>query len=351
MGFFMDFIHRAKLDLWRTHDEEADFVVHRVHKKHRRYVFSLGKSNVRHIAVLLGSGLCCLVFSVSAIKLVTYVKDYYASRQATEALRNAYYTEQFTPAAATAVSATLSSAECTSTPSPEVAFPQNPTAMPADRLEEAKYPYNPYNIVSARFLKLREQNNDIIGWLKVDGIVDEAVVQRDNEYYLDRDYRGYHNANGAIFLDENCDLSARPYTYLLYGHNMKSGLMFGGLRNYEDITFYRSNPFVTFDTVYEDGRYVIFAVATVSIDPANWRYVDFTKLHSPVIATRQQALQTLIYRSRYECTIDVQTQDQLLLLVTCVGDDAERRVVAARRIREDETETALRRMVRKTTIR
>ena len=31
-------------------------------------------------------------------------------------------------------------------------------------------------------------------------MLDEAVVQRDNSYYLNRDYRGYHNANGAIFL-------------------------------------------------------------------------------------------------------------------------------------------------------
>ena len=35
-------------------------------------------------------------------------------------------------------------------------------------------------------------------------------------------------------------------------------------------------------------------------------------------------------------------EDQVLLLVTCMGDDSERRVVAARRIRADETETDVR---------
>lgn len=59
--------------------------------------------------------------------------------------------------------------------------------------------------------------------------------------------------NGAIFLDESCDLSTRPYTLMLYGHNMKSGAMFGNLRNYENLTYYKNNPFIKFDTAYEDG--------------------------------------------------------------------------------------------------
>ena len=41
-------------------------------------------------------------------------------------------------------------------------------------------------------------------------------------------------------------------------------------------------------------------------------------------------------------------QDQLLLLITCVDDQDERRVVAARRIREDETEDGLQRSVNRT---
>lgn len=187
--------------------------------------------------------------------------------------------------------------------------------------------------------------------MTIDGLLDEAVVQRDNEYYLDRDFRGYHNVNGALFLEQTCDLSMRPYTYLIYGHNMKSGLMFGSLRNYEDITFYRNNPFITFDTIYENGRYVIFAVATISIDSTHWRFVNLTKLHSTIISYRQKEITNLIWRSKYNCKIDVQPQDQLLLLITCVDDETDRRVIAARRIREDETEEELQRLVKKTTIR
>lgn len=57
------------------------------------------------------------------------------------------------------------------------------------------------------------------------------MVQRDNTYYLNRDYLGYHNDNGAIFLDMGCDLTGNPKALILYGHNMKTGAMFGNLRN------------------------------------------------------------------------------------------------------------------------
>lgn len=215
--------------------------------------------------------------------------------------------------------------------------------------KQCTIPGNYYANISAVFRKSAGQNKDIIGWLTIDDLIDEAVVQRDNEYYLDRDYRGYHNVNGAIFLDESCDLSTRPYTLMLYGHNMKTGAMFGNLRNYENLTYYKNNPFITFDTAYEDGRYVIFAVCNVSINPSSWRYVDFTKLCSNVISWREEALNSLIRRSVYSSGIEVSADDQLLLLITCVADDTERRVIVARRIRDGETEDELNKLVRKTT--
>lgn len=197
-------------------------------------------------------------------------------------------------------------------------------------------------------MKIRRQNDDIIGWLTIKDLLDEAVVQRDNQYYLDRDYRGYHNKNGAIFLEESTTLRTRPYTLMLYGHNMKTGATFGGLRNYENLTYYRNNPFVTFDTLYEDGRYVIFAVCTISTNPRNWRYVNFAHLNSSYVELRQQAIDSLFRFSDYSRQIDVQPDDQILLLITCVGEETDRRIIAARRLRDDETEEGLLRIVQRT---
>lgn len=127
------------------------------------------------------------------------------------------------------------------------------------------------------------------------------MVQRDNTYYLDRDWRGYHNENGALFLEKTCGLITRLHTCMIFGHNTKTGMMFGRLRKYEDATFYRKNAFVTFDSMYEDGRYVIFASAVVSLDAARPDDVDFAGLISPVISLRYVSLRDLRECSDFNC--------------------------------------------------
>lgn len=296
--------------------------------------------------------LCVVVFLFCAVKLISYAADYAAARQASAALREIYHAqEQPSAPPADPPSATPAPSPSEAPTPPEATAASSATAAPPTTLSTMRYPQNPYGIISSRFAKLRQQNQDIIGWLTIDDLLDEAVVQRDNSYYLKRDYRGYHNVNGAIFLDEFCDLSTRPYTLMLYGHNMKTGAMFGCLRSYEKTSFYREHPFITFDTAYEDGRYVVFSVATVSIKASSWRYLDFPGLYSLSIPKREACIKTLLARSMYDCRIDVAADDQLLLLVTCTGDDEERRVVAARRIREREDEEALKRLVRTSTAR
>lgn len=287
-----------------------------------------------------------ILFVVCATNLISYVIDYHKTQQTSAALREAYYAEDEmeTPSSTQLPHETP---ELIVTPAPSDT--PDVTATPPIKLETVCYPGNYYASISSRLQKIRRQNKDIIGWLTINDLIDEAVVQRDNKYYLDRDYRGYHNVNGAIFLDESCDLSTRPYTLMLYGHNMKTGAMFGNLRNYENLTYYKNNPFITFDTAYEEGRYVIFAVGTVSTRVSSWQYVDFSKLCANIISHRGEALKALTRCSVYSSRIEVSVDDQLLLLITCVDDDEERRVIAARRIREDETEDELNKVIKTTT--
>ena len=69
--------------------------------------------------------------------------------------------------------------------------------------------------------------------------------------------------------------------------------------------------------------------------------MDFFALISTDIQKRQIAIDALKAASVHTCTIEVQPEDQLLILVTCVEKDEERRVVAARRIRDGEDEKEL----------
>lgn len=300
-------------------------------KKLRRYTYVPATLTRRRQRLGIMVLLCC-VMVFSAWQLISYGVDYFAAQNASDELRELYHEETEEPTA---------SPTPTEAPTPTPTLPPEatsiPTATPATKLDAMRYPGNPYNAISTTFQKLRRQNADIVAWLNIPGLLDEAVVQRDNSYYLKRDYKGYHNVNGAIFLDEGTDLSTRPYTLLVFGHNMKTGAMFGCLRNYETLSFYQKNPFISFNTMYEDGQYVIFSIAQLSLNPKDANYFSFGQLNTNNIAWRQEAIESLISRSAFYTSLDVQPEDQLLLLVTCVEDDEERRVVAARRLRDGET--------------
>lgn len=303
-------------------------------KKQREYGYAPDRRKRR--LLLLCAVLLAGVMVFSAWQLISYGADYVASRNASGQLREMYYQETEVPSA-------TATPEPTGTSVPTAA--QGLTPTPATGLEAVKYPGNPYGLISSRFQKIRRQNSDIIGWLSIADLLDEAVVQKDNTYYLRRDYRGFHNVNGALFLDESITLNTRPYTLYVYGHNMKTGAMFGSLRNYENLKFYQNNAFITFNTMYEDGRYVIFSVTELSINARDRNYFSFGRLNSDNIAWRREGISDLKSHSIYFTEIDVQPEDQILLLITCVDDEEERRVVAARRVREGEKEETLQRKI------
>ena len=247
--------------------------------------------------------------------------------------------------AATDGAVALPTPAITLAPTDGPAYTPGPTQSPIPKLDALPYPDNENNQVNSRFKALQRENKDIVGWLNIDRLVDEPVMQRDNVYYLDHDVNGKLNVNGSIFLDASADLSTRPYSLVVYGHNMKSGAMFGSLRNFENITYYHRSPFITLDTMYEDGRYVIFAVGTINVEQEGEDFVDFFDLYSTAVEGRRNTIDTMKECSVHTCTVDVNPDDQLLVLVTCVEDDNERRIVAARRVRDDETESALRKVV------
>ena len=280
---------------------------------------------------------CVGMIVFALVEIIGYGKDYFSARRTADTLRQVYQTE---PPAPEITAAPVS-------PPPATAVPVLPeaTAAPAVALEPVPYPDNPSAQISKRFKALRKENKDIVGWLTLGTLLDEAVVQRDEEYYMNHDALGKKNVNGAIFLDSGISLKTRPYALILYGHNMKTGAMFGCLRNYENLSYYHSEPFITFDTMYESGRYVIFAVGKVNTMERVRNYVDLFALRLLHLQERQNAIDELIKASVHSCSVDVRPDDQLLVLVTCVENENERRVGAARRIRDGENEAELKKAV------
>ncbi len=51
---------------------------------------------------------------------------------------------------------------------------------------------------------------------------------------------------------------------------------------------------IQFDTLYEEGQYVIFAVETVSVTPGRGKYLNLTALQSTERAVRKGAIRKLM---------------------------------------------------------
>ncbi len=302
---------------------------------------------------------CACVFVTSAVLLIRYYADIASSRNASAQLGELYQSAQESVTATPVVTVTSApSAAPSPTPSatpsaapqtrPSVALLSASGAAGSPTVEElwpTTYPDNPRLTVSSVFDELQERNRDIVAWIKIDGELEEPVVQRDNEFYLTHNALQQESVTGALFLDENCDLIHVPTQMVIHGHNMKEGAMFGMLKKYKvkGAEFYREHAFIDFNTLYENGRYVIFAVAEVDIRAGQPYYLPFwhySRFDSVEAFTNY--VETARACSLYHCTVDVQPGDRLLTLSTCTGtDDNMRLVVMARKLREGENQLDL----------
>lgn len=131
-----------------------------------------------------------------------------------------------------------------------------------------------------------QENPDFAGWITIDGTkVDYPVMltEADADYYLRRNFNGQDDINGTLFMDARTNLEQRSTNIIIYGHNMKSGEMFGGLKKYLDEEYWLNHQQISFDTIYEKGTYEIFAVCLAEVqyrDVEGFRYYDFIQADS-----------------------------------------------------------------------
>lgn len=125
------------------------------------------------------------------------------------------------------------------------------------------------------------ENSDFAGWITIEGTkVDYPVMltKADADYYLKRNFNGQSDINGTLFMDARTELTPRSTNIIVYGHNMKSGEMFGSLKKYLDEEYWMEHRKILFDTIYEKGTYEIFAVCLAQVQYQNaegFRYYDF----------------------------------------------------------------------------
>ena len=186
------------------------------------------------------------------------------------------------------------------------------------------------------YKNLLNKNKRLIGWVKIDDTnIDYPVMQTtDNEYYLDHNLNQEYDKNGSIFMDKDCDVLKPSTNFILYGHHMKSGQMFGSLSLYSDQSYYEKHPYIQFDTIYEKGLYEImyvFRSRVYSEDEIVFKYYQFIDAQSE--QEFDSYMNDMAEMSLYDTGVTASFGDQLLTLSTCDYQEKNGRfVVVAKKV-------------------
>ena len=230
----------------------------------------------------------------------------------------------------------------TATPETASSSPVSVTVQPAtvnapQNVQTPESTAETEDAILPKYQDLYAQNSDLVGWLTIDAIgVDYPVMQTpgDNEYYLRRGFDKLYSLAGSLFLDENCRITS-PSTanWLIYGHNMSDGSMFGQLDKYAEESFYREHPTFEFDTLYEEMQWQIVAVIRTQVGADDLPYYTFFDASSE--RDWQAKYQAVMDLALYDTGVTAQYGDQLLTLSTCGTTSSttdKRLAVVAKRI-------------------
>lgn len=188
----------------------------------------------------------------------------------------------------------------------------------------------------AKFAALRDKNSDFIGWISIDGTnLDFPVMYAptNKDFYLRHDFNKEYSIYGVPYLDEKTTLGANAESdnLIIYGHNMKTGTIFGCLTGYKKADYYQQHPYIEFDTVYGDAQYEVFAAFAIDVvNDTSFVYNQYVDMDEE---SYNAYVEEVCRRSDVDTGIRPAYGEQLLTLSTCeYSTDNGRFVVVARRV-------------------
>ena len=189
-----------------------------------------------------------------------------------------------------------------------------------------------YTTYNPLFEELEKLNNETVAWLKVNNTkIDYPVVQGiNNDYYLKRDFNKNQNTMGWIFMDYRNNIYNMSDNTIIYGHNIKAGLLFGTLRYALNESWYKNpeNQIITFNTKVKSMKWKVFSVYRIP-KTNDYLYANFANRDE-----YQTFLNNLKARSVYDFGVNVTKDDYILTLSTCGYSSAQRVVLHAVLIKE-----------------
>lgn len=166
-----------------------------------------------------------------------------------------------------------------------------------------------------------ERNSDYLGWIYIPDttISYPVVMSHDNQDYLHQSFDKEYLYAGTIFMDCRCYDGVTNKHSVLYGHNMRDGSMFAGIRNFVDQKYVEEHPYFWFITPEYRLLYKVFS-ATVS---SPYDDTVFGVTYDSIDDFRE-SMEDIANRSQVK-TDTVPTKDDFVMtLSTCTNDGSSR---------------------------
>ena len=205
--------------------------------------------------------------------------------------------------------------------------------------QEEKIPeFNPYwdyikmNMLNVDFSELKNINNDVKGWIKVNGTnINYPFVQaNNNKYYLTHSFDKSYNSAGWLFLDYRNNINNNKNT-IIYAHGRTDKTMFGTLRKVLNNGWLNNtdNFVIKMSSEKENSLWQIFSTYHI---PTTSDYLQ-TNFESDI--EYQEFLDMIKDRSSYDFNTNVTSTDNILTLSTCYGK-INKMVVHAKLIKKEQ---------------
>lgn len=190
--------------------------------------------------------------------------------------------------------------------------------------------------ILAQYEALYQANNDLVGWLSIKGMVIDYPVMRseDDEFYLHHNFQGEEDRYGCLYVRNRANVDTPGTNFIIYGHNMKDGSMFGDLDLYRKKSFYEEHKEISFDTLYEERSYEIVSVFLSQVYAEQdevFKYYQFYEAETE--DEFRYFYENIKELALYDTGVTAEYGDTFLTLSTCAYHVTDGRlVVVARRI-------------------
>lgn len=178
--------------------------------------------------------------------------------------------------------------------------------------------------ILAEYQQLYAQNNDMYGWIKIEGtIIDYPVMftPEDPNFYEKRNWNKEicRGLGTSIWIDGRVTQNSK--NILVYGHNTTiDKSMFGSLKDYKEPSYYEMHKYIQFDTLYEKATYEIISVSKGVVYYSNEPEGEYLFYHHLELDSKEEFeayVDNAKQNAYYTIEATAQYGDQLITLCTC----------------------------------